>query len=143
MLALGQGIDYSVKTYSKNKICLMYFFFLKYVMVIIPYQYLMHAYIFFFHKFIYFYFWLHWIFVAQHGLSLVVASGCYSSLRCSGFSLRWLLLLQSTGSRHPSFSSCSTWAQQLWLAGCRAQAQQLWNMGLVAPWHVGSSWTRA
>ena len=25
----------------------------------------------------------------------------------------------------------------------RAQAQQLWHMGLVAPRHVGSSWTRA
>ena len=33
------------------------------------------------------------------GLSLVVASGGYSSLWCMGFSLQWLLLLQSTGSR--------------------------------------------
>ena len=33
--------------------------------------------------------------------------------------------------------------QQLWLAGSRAQAQQLWRTGLVAPRHVGSSWTRA
>ena len=32
--------------------------------------------------------------------------------------------------------------QQLWLAGSRAQAQQLWHTGLVAPWHVGSSWNR-
>ena len=31
--------------------------------------------------------------------SLVVASGGYSSLRCTGFSWRWLLLLRSTGSR--------------------------------------------
>ena len=46
----------------------------------------------FFKKFIYFiYFWLHWVFVAARGLSLVVASGSYSSLRCAGFSLRWLL----------------------------------------------------
>ena len=43
------------------------------------------------------YFWLRWVFVAVRGLSLVVASGGYSSLRCTGFSLRWLLLLQSTG----------------------------------------------
>ena len=58
----------------------------------------------------------------------------YSSLQCAGFSLRWLLLLQSMGSRHVGFSSCGT------------QAQQLWRMGLVAPQHVGSSrtgaWTR-
>ena len=30
---------------------------------------------------------------------LVAASGGYSSLRCPGFSLQWLLLLRSTGSR--------------------------------------------
>ena len=46
------------------------------------------------------YFCLHWVFVAAHGLSLVVASGGYSSLRCAGFSMQWLLLLWSTGSRH-------------------------------------------
>ena len=33
--------------------------------------------------------------------------------------------------------------QQLWLTGSRLQAQQLWHTGLVAPWHVGSSQTRA
>ena len=36
------------------------------------------------------YFWLRWVFVAAHGLSLVAASGGYSSLRCVGFSL-WCL----------------------------------------------------
>ena len=90
-----------------------------------------------------FYFWLICVFVAAHGLSLVAASRGYSSLQCTGFSLRQLLLLWSTGSRRTGFSSCGTWAQQLWLAGSRAQAQQLWCTGLVAPWHVGSSRTRA
>ena len=52
------------------------------------------------------YFWLCWVFVAALRLSLVAASGGYSSLRCAGFSLRWLLLLWSTGSRHEGFSSC-------------------------------------
>ena len=33
--------------------------------------------------------------------------------------------------------------QQLWLAGSIAQAHQLWHTNLVAPRHVGSSWTRA
>ena len=51
------------------------------------------------------------VLVAAHGLSLVAASGGYSSLRCAGFSLRWLLLLRSTGSRHVGFSSYSTQAQ--------------------------------
>ena len=90
---------------------------------------------FFFHKFIYlfiyFYFWLHWVFVAVRGLSLVVARGGYSSLRWAGFSLWWLLLLQSRGSRCVGFSSCGTWAQKLW------------RTGLVAPRHMGSSRTRA
>ena len=70
----------------------------------------------FFLKFIYF--WLHWVFVAVRGLSLVAASGgtLYCGARashCGGF-------------------SC-----------CGAQAQQLWRRGLVTPRHVGSSWTRA
>ena len=64
---------------------------------------------FFFYKFIYF--WPRWVFVAVHGLSLVAASGGYSSLRCVDFSLPWLLLLRSTGSRRAGFSSCGTRAQ--------------------------------
>ena len=38
------------------------------------------------------------------------AGGC-PSLRCTSFSLQRLLSLQSTGSRHKGFSSCSVWAQ--------------------------------
>ena len=67
--------------------------------------------------------WLHWIFIAAHGLSLVVVSRGYSSLRwCMGFLLRWLLLLQSTGSRHVVFSSCGSQALELRLSSCGAQA---------------------
>ena len=50
---------------------------------------------FIFYKFIFYlfiYFWLHWVFVAACRLSLVTVSRGYSSLRCAGFSLRWLLL---------------------------------------------------
>ena len=68
----------------------------------------------FFFLFLFIY-WLCWVFVAPCGLSLVVASGGYSLLRCAGFSL-WWFLLWSMGSRH---------------------------VGLVALRHVGSSWTRA
>ena len=70
--------------------------------------------LFVFDKFIYFYlfyFWLCWVFINAHGLSLVAASGGYSLLWCAGFSLRWLLLLQSTGSRCAGFSSCGMQAQ--------------------------------
>ena len=56
------------------------------------------------------------------GLSLVAASGGYSSLRCTGFSLQWLLLLQSTGSRHVGSVVVAHRLQQLWLTSSRAQA---------------------
>ena len=85
----------------------------------------------FFKIYFIYYFWLCWVFIAVCRISLPAASRGYSSLRCTGFSLQWLLLLQSTGSRHAGFSSCSTQVQQLWLMGSRAQAQQLWCMGLL------------
>ena len=44
------------------------------------------------------------------GLSLVVVSWGYSLLRCTGFLLRWLLLLWSTGSRYAGFNSCGAQA---------------------------------
>ena len=43
----------------------------------------------------------------MHGLSLVVVSRVYFSLLFTNFSLWWLLLLQSMGTRHAGFSSCS------------------------------------
>ena len=69
-----------------------------------------------------FYFWLCWVFIAVRGLSLVPASSGYSSLWCTGFSMRWLLLLQSTGSRCTGFSSCGSWAPERRLSSCGAQA---------------------
>ena len=76
--------------------------------------------VYFFNLFIYF--WLHWVFVAARGLSLVVGSGGYSALRCTGFSLRWLLLLRSTGSRRAGFSSCGSRALERSLSSCGARA---------------------
>ena len=80
--------------------------------------------IFFKNKFIYLfiYFWLSWIFVASRGLSLVAASGGYSSLWCAGFSLQWPLLLWSMGSRHAGFSSRGSWALECRLSSCGTQA---------------------
>ena len=71
----------------------------------------------FFYQFIYF--WLRWVFVAACGLSLVVASRGCSLLRCVGFSLLWLLLLRSTGSRCAGFSSCGTWHMGSVVVACR------------------------
>ena len=63
-------------------------------------------YIFFFFLILFIYFWLCWVFIAVRGLSVVAESGGCSSLPCAGFSLQWLLLLWSMGSRHEGFSSC-------------------------------------
>ena len=40
----------------------------------------------------------------------------------AGFSLRWLLILWSTGSRYTGFSSCGSWAVERRLSGCGARA---------------------
>ena len=78
---------------------------------------------FFFFKFIYLFLGLRWVFVAAGGLCLAVASGGYSSLRwCAGFSLRWLLVLQTTGSRRAGFSSCGLQALECTLSSCGARA---------------------
>ena len=93
--------------------------------------------------YLFIYFWLRWVLVAARGLPPVAASRGHSSKQRAGFSLRWPLLLWSTGSRHAGLSSCGMRAQQPWLAGCRAQAQYLWHTSPVDPRHVGSSGTRA
>ena len=46
----------------------------------------------FFFFFFLIYFWLCWVFIAVRRCSLDVVSRGYSSSRCAGFSLRWLLL---------------------------------------------------
>ena len=100
---------------------------------------------------------------SEQGLALLL-------LQCVGFSLQWLLLLQSTGSRacRLSVAAPRLWstgsvlaaprlwstgsvlrlpgsgaqAQKLRLPGSGAQAQKLWHAASVAPWHVGSFWVR-
>ena len=82
---------------------------------------------YYFLKFIY----LIYLFLAVLGLcccvgfSVVAASGGYSSLRCAGFSLRWLLLLLSTGSRRAGFSSCGSRVLECRSSSCGARAQLL------------------
>ena len=65
-------------------------------------------------------------------LSLVAVSRDFSLLWCTVFLLRWLLSLWRSGSRYLGFSSCSTWAQQLWLVNSTSQAEKLWHAGLFA-----------
>ena len=80
----------------------------------------LYGYLFLKNKFIYIR--LRWVFTAERGFSLVAVSGGYSLLRCAGFSLQWLLLLQSTGSRCLGFSSCGTRALEHRLSSCGAWA---------------------
>ena len=79
--------------------------------------------------FIYFSFWLHWVLISACGLSLVAASGSYSSLQCAGFSLWWLFLLRSTGSRCTGSSSCGPQALE-------SRLSSMWRTDLVAPWDL-------
>ena len=61
-----------------------------------------------------------------------------AALNCGALaSLRWLLLLGSTGIRCVGFSSCS-----VWVGSTAHRLQSLWRRGLVADWHVESSQTR-
>ena len=59
------------------------------------YHGLYYNYYFFKYLFIYLfiYLWLRWVFIDVRGIPLVVASGGYSSLRCAGFSLWWLVFV--------------------------------------------------
>ena len=62
--------------------------------------------------------WLFCIFLAVHGLSLVVASRGYSSVWDMDFSLWWLLLFQSTVSECTGFSSSGSHTLELGLSSC-------------------------
>ena len=76
--------------------------------------------------YLFFYFWLRWVFVAVHGISLVTASGGHSSLRCKGFPLQWLLLLgaRALGARTSVAVACG-----LSSCGTRAQLHRgMWNL---------------
>ena len=67
--------------------------------------------IFFNIKFVYLYSIFGCIGSSLHVGFLSCSKRGYSSLRCMGFSLQWLLLLQSMGSRCAGFSSCGTQTQ--------------------------------
>ena len=64
--------------------------------------------------------WLHQVSFLPAGFSLVAASGSYSSLQCTGFALRWLLLLWSMGSGARGL-------QQVWRTGVPCIGRQILN----------------
>ena len=76
---------------------LFFSFFLKIFIYLAALVFVAACSLLFFFKLINFvYFWLHWVFVAACGLSLVAVMRLWW---CAGLSLRWPLLLQSTVSR--------------------------------------------
>ena len=78
-----------------------------------------------------FYFWLHWFLVAVCGLFFNCGEWGYSLTVIHGLPTAVAFPVCGAHTLGPTdFSSCSTWAQQLW------------PMGLVAPWHVASSQSR-
>ena len=82
-----------------------------------------------------FFFWLCWVFVAVRAFLQLWRVAVTLQLRCTDFSSQWLLSLQIMGS-----TACGL--QQLRPVDSRAQAHWLWHVALVAPLHVGPSWTR-
>ena len=62
------------------------------------------------------------------GFSLVVESGGHFLLQCLGFSLQWLLSLQSTDSGAREL-------QDLWPVGSVAVVPRLWSTGSVVVAH--------
>ena len=72
-------------------------------------------------------------FVPTPTVSSLASRDC-SLLGCMGFSLWWLLVWRGTVSQACGLS-CGSWALE-------HRLDRLWCMGLVAPWHVGSSWIR-
>ena len=76
----------------------------------------------------FFLFCLHWVFVAACRLSLVVASGGYSSLQCVGFSCggfsccgAWALGVRASVVAVRGLSGCGSWALGRRLRSCGAQ----------------------
>ena len=86
-------------------------------------------------KIVIFYFWLCWSLLLRVGFLQVLQAEA-TSLQCTGFSSRWLLLLQSTdaGSTGCSGGSSglvrgsSSWPRECRLSSCGAHAQLLLGM---------------
>ena len=68
-------------------------------------------------------FWLCWVFVAAQAFLQLRWAGATPQLRCTGFSLWWLLLLQSTGSGDCGLQQLQHMGPVAGSPGTRAQAE--------------------
>ena len=69
--------------YSESSLRLFFAVLYEYIIYLYPHTHMhthfsLEVYFFFFKFYLFIYFWLRWVFVATHGLSLVAASGGYS-----------------------------------------------------------------
>ena len=88
------------------------------------------------------YFCLCWVFTATLGLSSVAASRGFFPLQCAGLLIAVASLVENCKHhRNPKKQQKLRWLL-LWSTGSGAQPQEFLGRGSVAPWHVGSSWTR-
>ena len=77
------------------------------------------------------YFWVCLVFVAAWAFLQLWGAEATLQLQCTGFSLRWLLLLRSTGNRTCGFSSCNSQFLKHSLNSCGSWAQllcSLWSL---------------
>ena len=125
MVHIGQWLE--SKTTWESTLGISRILYINYLgSISLPIGYLRVLLFFFFNLF--FYFWLCWVFVAVCGLSLVMASGGYSSLwcaasHCSGFSCRARALgTQASVVMTCGLSSCGSWALEHRLSSCGARA---------------------
>ena len=76
----------------------------------------------------FFFFWLHWVFAAAHGLSLVAASRGHSPVMEHRFLIVVRAVCGAGALGHMGFLSCSSWALGHRLSSCRTQAELPWGM---------------
>ena len=65
---------------------------------------------------LFFFFCLRWVFIAVHGLSLVAASGGYSSLHSMALGMQASVVVAC------GLSNCGSWALEHRLSSCGARA---------------------
>ena len=74
------------------------------------------------------YFWLCWVFIAARAFLQLQRVGATLQLLCAGFSLQWLLLLWSSGSRACRLSGWGFRTLEHRLRSCGTRAQLLHSM---------------
>ena len=119
LLILEVNLCQFANIFSHSEACLLVLFMVSFAVQKLLRFMTSHLFIFVFILFLFFYIYTNlFIYLILAALGLCCCTWAFSScgergllLWCAGFSLRWLLLLQSMGSRCAGFSSCDIRAQ--------------------------------